>query len=140
MHGVHLLHHWASSQQIIATSSAESELYALCRCAAQTLGLISVTKDLGDHKQGSVSVDSSATLAIVHRKGLGKIRHLDVQYLWMQDCIRQNQILVEKVKGQENMADILTKYVSSDLMAKHIKSMGIVIPQGRHHLAPEVSK
>ena len=71
---------------------------------------------------------------------LGKIRHLDVQYLWMQGCIRQNQILVEKVKGQENMADILTKYVSSDLMAKHIKSMGIVIPQGRHHLAPEVSK
>ena len=118
MHGSHLLHHWASSQQIIATSSAESELYALCRCAAQTLGAISMARDLGDHKNGNVSVDSSATLAIVHRKGLGKIRHLDVQYLWMQDCIRQKQILVEKVKGQENMADILTKHVCCEILGR----------------------
>lgn len=65
--------------------SAEAELYGLVRASAETLGLISLAQDLGMTMSGGVMGDASAALAIVQRQGLGKLRHVDTQYLWIQE-------------------------------------------------------
>ena len=46
-YGRHLLKSWSSNQQIVALSSGEAELYALTKGAAQTLGIVSMAKDMG---------------------------------------------------------------------------------------------
>ena len=56
--------------------------------ASQTLGMISIAGDLGYHLSGRVRSDASAALGIVNRQGLGKLRHINVQYLWLQAKVR----------------------------------------------------
>ena len=36
-------------------------------------------------------VDTTAAIGIAQRKGLGKVRHLDTQALWIQDALRQRR-------------------------------------------------
>ena len=72
--GSHLIKMWCKTQAVVALSSAEAELYGLVRASAETMGLISMYKDLGTHMNGVVLGDASAALAIVARRGLGKVR------------------------------------------------------------------
>ena len=83
--GHHLIKSWSTNQQVIALSSGEAELYALTKGAAQTLGIVSMARDMGEQLKAVVHSDSSAALAMSQRVGLGKVRHIDVQYLWTQE-------------------------------------------------------
>ena len=47
MVGKHLIKGWAKTLALIALSSAESELYAALKTAAEALGLMSMGKDMG---------------------------------------------------------------------------------------------
>ena len=72
MHGEHLIAHWSSTRQVIATPSGESENYALTKCGSQLLGLIQSAKDLGNEAMGTLGCDPAAALGIAHRKGFGQ--------------------------------------------------------------------
>ncbi len=54
-------------------------------------------------------MDAEAARAIASRQGSGKVRHLEVRYLWLQDQVRRGEIRLVKVWGKENPADVLTK-------------------------------
>jgi len=75
--GSHTLKMWSSTQSVIALSSAEAELYAMVKGAAQTLGMMTMAVDFGLKLNGKVDSDASAAIAIVHRHGLGKLRHIN---------------------------------------------------------------
>eukprot|EP00973_Karenia_brevis_P047469 6590130-Karenia_brevis.AAC.1 len=77
MIGTHLIKSWASTQNVIALSSGEAELYALTKAASQTLGLVTMANDFGEKLQARVKCDAKATLGMVHRSGLGKLRHIN---------------------------------------------------------------
>ena len=47
-------------------------------------------------------VDSSAALAVVARKGTGKLRHVRVGQLWVQELAENDEVKFKKVKGEEN--------------------------------------
>ena len=83
--GSHLIKMRCKTQAVVALSSAQAELYGLVRASAETTGLISMYKNLGTHMNGLVLGDASAALAIVARRGLGKLRHPDTNYLWIQE-------------------------------------------------------
>ena len=65
--GSHLIKMWCKTQAVVALSSAEAEFYGFVRASAETMGLISMYKDLGTHMNGVVLGDASAALAIVAR-------------------------------------------------------------------------
>jgi hypothetical protein len=73
--------------------------------------------------QGLVRTDANATMGIVHRQGLGKTRHIEVQYLWIQDEVRKKNLTVGKVGTEENPADMLTKFLKTETNQKHMKHM-----------------
>ena len=79
-YGTHLLKAWCRTQATVALSSAEAELYGLVRASAETLGMMSLYQDLGEAPAGQIMGDASASLAIVARRGIGKIRHLDTNF------------------------------------------------------------
>ena len=45
-------------------------------------------------------------------KGIGKLKHIDVAYLWIQDEIRCKRLPVQRVKSEGNVADLGTKPLS----------------------------
>ena len=85
MMGKHCLKTWSSSQAVIALSSGEAEFYGVVKGASVLLGTLSVANDLNIPLKGELWSDSSAAIGIASRKGLGKVRHLHTQYLWVQE-------------------------------------------------------
>ena len=78
MYGTHLLRSWSKTQGTIALSSGESETLAAIRGGTEALGMLSLLHDLGVDITSTLRLDASAALGILQRKGVGKIRHLDV--------------------------------------------------------------
>ena len=93
-------------------------------------------RDMGWTTGITVHSDASAAIGIARRKGLGKIRHLDVTDLWIQDKIRSKVINLEKVLGADNMADVLTKYVEKNTLEKALAQMNVVKTKGQPACAP----
>ena len=83
LHGKHLIKVWTKQQSIVATSTAEAELYAGNRAATESMGVQAFAKDLGGVVPVRLHIDSSAALSIVSRTGLGKAKHIEIQYLWL---------------------------------------------------------
>ena len=80
---------WSTTQKVVALSSGEAEYYAAVKGVSEGLGFLAGCADLGIWVDGKVSLrvstDSSACKGICQRTGLGKIKHIDVALLWLQD-------------------------------------------------------
>ena len=81
--------------------------------------------------------DETAAIGIARRRGLGKVRHLDVTDLWIQDKVRNKSVELVKVLGSDNSADILTKYVERPILKKALKFLGLERLEGRASTAPK---
>ena len=138
MIGGHWLKSWSKSQSTVALSSAESELYACIKASCEGLGMISMMKDYGITMRGEVRSDASAALGIIARNGLGKLRHLDTSYLWIQEISAEKKLVFDKVDGKENIADMMTKYVPKELSEDLSERMSVEFRSGRHEKAPEL--
>ena len=93
-------------------------------------------KDMGFSKPMHVHSDATAAIGIARRRGLGKLRHLDVEDLWVQEQVRNKKVHLHKVLGLENPADIFTKYVDYPILQKAMKFMNLVQESGRAASAP----
>ena len=78
------------------------------------LGLQSVLIDFDVCCEITIKSDASAAIAIASRIGLGKVRHIEVCQLWLQEKVRRGEIKIVKVGTHENIADALTKYVKQE--------------------------
>ena len=107
--GGNVMKSWSRTQASVSLSVGEAEYYALTSAAAEAIGFKSLLKDLGVEAKIKVWTDSAAAKSITSRKGIGKIRHLEVKFLWVQEKTRRRELQMKKVAGSENPADILTK-------------------------------
>ena len=101
--------HWSRTQKARALSSGEAEYYALVTGSAEGLGLQSLAEELGWKMKVRVWTDSSAGKSVAMRRGLGKLRHVELKWLWVQDMVKEGRLEIRKVWGEENVADHLTK-------------------------------
>ena len=121
MRGVHLIKSWSRTQDLITLSSAEAELVAMAKLAMETLGVRSMCGEWELSKDSQLSdlyADASAALSIAKRQGAGKMRHINVKGLWLQEKALQAVLKYNKVKGEDNPADGLTKHVRQELAQK----------------------
>ena len=93
--------------------------------------------DFGVNVGVTIKTDASAAKGIANRRGFGKVRHIAVNQLWIQDRVARGDLTIEKVNGKENIADILTKHVNAEDIRVHLRKTGRAITQGRHAIAPE---
>ena len=140
MIGGHCIKSWSKTQSIISLSSAEAELYANVKTSAEALGLAALLKDLGMKTMGiEIIGDASAALGIIKRQGLGKLRHIDTNYLWIQEKAAKKKINYGKIKGTETPADLFTKHLSREVLAKHMDTMNMEFKDGKSEVAIELN-
>ena len=101
--------HWSRTQSSRALSVGEAEYYALVSGCKEGMGMQSLLRDLGWEADVVIWSDSSTAKGIAARRGLGKMRHVELRYLWVQEAVRRGRVRLEKVRGTENPADHLTK-------------------------------
>ena len=122
---------WSSTQKTIALSSGEAELCALVKCSCELLGALQIARDWDCELEGEVHVDSSAALGVVGRRGAGKLRHVRVGQLWVQQKNEEGEIRYKKVKGTENPADAMTKALAQAEIEKYMIMISQHAAEGR---------
>ena len=136
MHGGHLVKHWAKTQTPVCLSSGEAELRGIGDGLAQAIGLQSIARDLGLKWDINMYTDATAAIGIARRRGMGRIRHIDVTDLWIQEKFNHKHAFLHKVLGTDNPADLLTKYTDRASLLKALKTMGLHFEAGRSAVAP----
>ena len=99
-----------------------------------------ISKDLGLDFDVNVLSDATAAIGICRRRGLGKIRHLAVADLWVQDRVRALDFILSKVPGSENTADIMTKMYGPPHPREASPRLGPLFEDGRAESAPELTR
>ena len=116
---------WSSTQATVAQSSGEAEYYAMVWAAAEGLGMRAIMGEMGWEAEVRVWADSSAAKSIASRIGLGKVRHMEVKFLWLQEAVKARKVEVRKVAGSANPADVLTKPKSYRESAELLEDVGV---------------
>jgi hypothetical protein len=139
MLGAHMLKAWSSTQPTITLSSGEAELHGVVRASAAGLGMLALLADFGAKLPMRVWTDSTASIGICKRQGLGKVRHLAVQDLWVQQRVRAGDFELYKVPGERNPADLFTKFgLPPDRIEMLLQLLGCHFAEGRPASAPSL--
>ena len=84
-------------------------------------------------------VDASAAIGILTRRGLGKMRHVQVQDLWCQEVNATGRAHFRKVDGKWNPADLMTEALDEKTVLRHTWLMRMQFRAGRAATAPELT-
>ena len=128
--GTHLIQSRAKTQATIAKSSAESELYGIVRGTCEALGFISLAEDLGSEMTAKLHMDATAAQGIIDRQGISKVRHLDVNLLWLQEQLAREKVPLIKVPGPENSADVMPTHLLAEMIRQHTTRMSLEFREG----------
>ncbi len=104
-----LISTWSRTQATVSLSSAESELLAMSVATQEGQGVQHVLEELGEAVPLLLCSDSSAARAVIKRRGPGRMKHLTVRSLWLQDELRAGRLQLFTVRSSENEADLFTK-------------------------------
>ena len=160
MLGKHCIKTWSSTQGAVALSSAEAEFYAMIEAIVRAKGVLNIMKEIGISVIEKIQLftDSSAAKSFVSRTGLGRMKHLEIRDLWLQREVGLGKVVVNKVEGPRNPADLMTKYLKrweielrlqlmglriewnkdcqiedGDMLAKEVNALGLSLLNGRHY-------
>ena len=80
--------------------------------------------------------DAVAAIGIVKRQGLGRVRHLAVADLWVQQRAKGGGVSYVKLDGKRNTSDMMTKAVEKEVIVRHMQALGLQVRSGRHEATP----
>ena len=93
----------------MALSSCEAEVMAASEGIKEALLLQEVLMFVGlGHYEIEIKVNSSAAHTFFHRRGVGRMKHVDSRILWLQDLIAVGGVRLKKIQRTQNLADMLT--------------------------------
>jgi len=133
--GSHLLCSSSTTQTVVATSSEDAKFYAAAKTASRLLGAAAMAEDLSVHLAPRLLVDANAAKGIASRRGVGKVRHLHVATLWLQQVVAEKRLWISKLPGDRNMADLRTEHVPAPVLETLMRLMGLEVREGRSALA-----
>ena len=141
MIGIHCIKKWGASQAAIALSSAEAEFYAMVEAVTRAQGLLTLAGGLGFSGLTNVvhlGTDSAAAKSFICRRGLGSMRHLDIRDLWLQKEVEEGRLVVTKISGLFNPADLTTKVLTVNEIEDRLKGMGLIMERVSRDLAKKI--
>ena len=76
------------TQRVIALSSAEAEIHAVSTTCDGLLLRVCLEFCIGCKVRLKLILDNSAAKQVLHRSGVGRIRHLSCRVLWVQQLVK----------------------------------------------------
>jgi len=120
---------WQSCKQhIVAQSTAEAEYKAVCAATNQAIWLQRLFEDFGlKFKEGiPILCDNKSAIAIgrnpvQHRR----TKHIEIKYHFVREAEHKGLIQLEYCKGEDQLADILTKALSVSRFEDLRRKLGV---------------
>ena len=100
---------------------------------------MSLLQDLtGRRSTVRVNTDSSAARGIAMRWGVGKVRHLEVRTLWLQDQVDRSWSRSPRSRVKPKPADVCTKCLDGRKLRDMLSILPLCFEHGRHAFAPQL--
>ena len=119
----------ARTQGTLALSSGEAELYAIGQGVSEALFLRSMVLEASLAKKVSVIAHTDSTAGKSMATGLGagkKTKHVELRFLYVQNLVQMGLLNMAKIDGTRNPADLMTKYVATDVSQRLKAQLGVV--------------
>ena len=113
-----------------------AELYAINTGATEALYIRSLLMKLLNINKVKIKThtDSSSGKSTATRIGSSrKAKHFELKHLLFQQLISHDFVRLIKIHTNDNPADILTKYVSTETLQRHLQQAGLGIQQLNLH-------
>ena len=117
----------SSTQSVRALSTAESEFYEVTKGSAHSLHSQAILKGFGVTVEGDVLSDANAGIGIASRQGCGRLKHLEVKWLWVQEKVSEKALRMRRHPRETNVADLATKYLSNHRMEMLLATSNLVL-------------
>ena len=98
---------------------------AALKMGCEILGTSQFCCEFGYTMKTTINSDSSAVKGILARRGCGKVKHLEVKQLWLQEQVRSGKVGFQKISRNNNTSDALAHLYTREEAKKHFKHMGI---------------
>jgi len=108
-------------QPSVSLSTAEAEFYACSLATQEVLFIRSFLGELNINMSAAPKINSDSTAAIGLVKNPithSRAKHIDLRFHFIRDEIAKGVISVQHVSGDQNVADIFTKGLST---SKHVE-------------------
>ena len=127
-----LLYSSSRTQGLIAFSSAEAEVYAAVSTCCDAIYMKRCLEFVFEQNVSiQLLIDNSAARQILMRAGVGRVRHLSVKILWLQQQVEKKMISVAAVASSANVADLGTKRLPCHTMRRLMYEVGVYDGSGR---------
>ena len=73
------------------------------------MGICNIVQELTGMIDADLFGDSSACCGTLHREGAGKMKHLEVKQLWLQERIKNGSMRYNTIPRDDNSSDSLAK-------------------------------
>jgi hypothetical protein len=115
-------------QAVVALSTTEFEYMAATHASKEAVWLQRLCSGIGLVQQAvRIECDSQSAIFLAKNPTYhSKTKHIDVQYHFVRDVIEEKKVSLMKVDTLKNVADLLTKSVSTENFSWCRGSMGIV--------------
>ena len=80
------------------------------RAATEGLEIKAMMEDAGQECRVKILTDSSAAKGVAHRHGTGRVKHLTVRQLWIQEKVERKEVEVVKIPRCDNLAGVMAHY------------------------------
>jgi Reverse transcriptase (RNA-dependent DNA polymerase)/gag-polypeptide of LTR copia-type len=116
---------WRSkSQQSVALSSSEAELYACSEAAKEIPFIVQILIFLGIPVKlpVQVKVDNIGAIFMTENStSSSRTRHIDTRYFFVKDMQNDGLLKVDFVRSEDNVSDIATKNVTGEVHDSHLE-------------------
>ena len=93
--------------------------------AAEASGLRDLLTDIGLPATIRLRSDSTAAMGAATRQGLGRMKHVQVRDLALQQWIADGRLTLQKVASSAHAADLLTMHVSQNVLQSLVPKLGL---------------
>ena len=122
---------WLSIPQPFTTlSTCEAELVSACEALTLSQSIIPLWQELVELEPRWVVITDSVSAAsvLLYPAGSWRTRHLRLRCRAYQEMIEEEQLTLAHVKGQYQVADLLTKALSPPRVSQLLEYLGCITP------------
>ncbi|KAL5724977.1 hypothetical protein ACHQM5_008176 [Ranunculus cassubicifolius] len=120
---------WRSKKQnVVARSSAEAEYRGMALGICEVLWLKHILRDLGHPSRLPMRLycDNKAARDIAHNPVQhDRTKHVEIDRFFIKEKLEEKIIELPVIKSEDQLADVLTKAVSTQLFSKFIGKLGM---------------
>ena len=120
---------WSSKKQgVMSLSSTEAEYVAQTHAAKEGIWLRSFMKEVrgGEEKPLTISCDNQGAIVLAKdNKFHVRTKHIDLQYHFIHEAVKDGKIQVKYIPMDDNVSDIFTKPLPRPKFAKFVELLGL---------------